>query len=258
MVLSPRASSSESLVRFIASISTCTSHAALNAAFNEYYTGIGFSYAIVAEVRALATLPILEGHDYANGVLYDGIPEVWSSYYSKHNLARSDPALRYGLVARDPFSWYSVPQLSGIEKLQLRTMEDVYSMYRGWTVPVHGAQGALNLFFFSSNNNETVLNPVPMEMTIACVAMTEALREYYPRSYLLTDANTLSPKQVEVMSLMINEGNVTSTSKAMGISPKTVHKHLDAIKIKLGVDSVGGAMIMAVETGQVPFYLPTK
>jgi DNA-binding NarL/FixJ family response regulator len=67
-------------------------------------------------------------------------------------------------------------------------------------------------------------------------------------------ANGLSPREFEVLRLLVQGWSVRDIAEAMGLNPKTIANHQSAIKQKLGVDTamqlarVGGALIADPKT----------
>ena len=59
----------------------------------------------------------------------------------------------------------------------------------------------------------------------------------------------LSEREIEVLRLVAREGTNAAIATALGLSPKTVERHVTHIYDKLGVTSRAGAAIYALETG---------
>lgn len=60
---------------------------------------------------------------------------------------------------------------------------------------------------------------------------------------------SLSEREIEVLRLVAREGTNAAIATALGLSPKTVERHVTHIYDKLGVTSRAGAAIYALETG---------
>ena len=62
-------------------------------------------------------------------------------------------------------------------------------------------------------------------------------------------ASPLSPREREVLQLLVENGSTTETAAALGLSPKTVETHRRRIKEKLGIDHMPGLTKYAIREG---------
>jgi DNA-binding NarL/FixJ family response regulator len=59
----------------------------------------------------------------------------------------------------------------------------------------------------------------------------------------------LTPREVEVLRLLARGSTAKDIGRALGISPRTVHHHIEHIYDKLGVSTRGAAALYAIQQG---------
>lgn len=79
-----------------------------------------------------------------------------------------------------------------------------------------------------------------------------------PTSYVLTHVHSslsLTEKQENCLFLLIRGKTTKEIAKQLGVSPRTIESHLDAMKIKLNCDNKSALIEKAIDHGFL-FYIP--
>ncbi len=62
-------------------------------------------------------------------------------------------------------------------------------------------------------------------------------------------SSALSDREIEVLHLLVREATTAAIASQLGLSPKTVERHVTHIYDTLGVTTRAGAAIQALENG---------
>ena len=104
----------------------------------------------------------------------------------------------------------------------------------GRAVPLADAVADADAVFAVEEAGASLSNPVPPPVDAAAAALAE---------------HRLTPREAEVLRLLAHDRSNQQIADALFLSRRTVHKHVENVLAKLGVDSRAGAAVWAVRHG---------
>ena len=140
----------------------------------------------------------------------------------------------YGLCPRDSSAWLASPLRDWVahHNAQLDSAHDVPSPMQ--PLVVQGAGGLLHIRLVRHGTH--------------CLLLLKQIRQH--RSEASLAHLGLSPRETEILGWVVNGNTSPEIGVILGISPRTVHKHLERIYARLGVENRHAAISLALSAGQ--------
>jgi DNA-binding CsgD family transcriptional regulator len=178
--------------------------------------------------------------------------DPWIEYYTEQNFARLDPIIPAAFRSRTPFTWRSVepPDAPRPVRQFFIELRDAWSD-EGLVVPIHGPFGEFSIV--------NLLCDAPIRLSVAEMGVIQGVCQIYVTVglTLATGALPLPPDSLPALSKrerqclfwMCMGKHDVDTAKILGISAHTVRGYLDAIRLKLGVETRPELSIKALVSG---------
>ena len=97
-----------------------------------------------------------------------------------------------------------------------------------------------------------LLQQIKRECAGIKVVLVASLAQEAPADSSGTKSSILSPRQKEVLREMADGNGMKQIGRKLGISPKTVETHRQAVMQRLGIRHIPGLVRYALQTGVVP------
>jgi two-component system invasion response regulator UvrY len=153
----------------------------------------------------------------------------------------------------------SLPGRGGIDAIrQIRQWDPVarllvFTMHLNATFALQAFRAGATGFVTKSSPPELLVSAV-RDVAAGRVAICPEISEAIARSQLQEDASvidTLSPREFEILRMLVDGRSVEAIAEAFYLSPKTVSNYHYAIKSKLGVSSDVELMLFALQNGLI-------
>jgi DNA-binding NarL/FixJ family response regulator len=151
----------------------------------------------------------------------------------------------------------SFPGRGGITIRQTRQWDPaarllVFTMHLSTTFALRPS-GPVQSFVTKSSPPELLVSAVG-DVAAGCVAICPEISEALARSRLQEDASvidTLSPREFEILRMLLDGRSAEEIAVAFNLSPKTVSNYHYAIKSKLGVSSDVELVLFGLRSGLI-------
>jgi DNA-binding NarL/FixJ family response regulator len=153
----------------------------------------------------------------------------------------------------------SLPGRGGIDAIrQIRQWDPVarllvFTMHLNATFALQAFRAGATGFVTKSSPPELLVSAV-RDVAAGRVAICPEISEAIARSRLQEDASvidSLSPREFEILRMLVDGRSVEAIAEAFYLSPKTVSNYHYAIKSKLGVSSDVELMLFALQNGLI-------
>jgi two-component system, NarL family, invasion response regulator UvrY len=129
----------------------------------------------------------------------------------------------------------------------------VFTMHLNATFALQAFRAGAKGYVTKSSPPELLVSAV-RDVAAGRVAICPDISEALARSRLQDDASaidTLSPREFEILRMLLNGRSAEEIATAFNLSPKTVSNHHYAIKSKLGVSSDVELVLFGLRSGLV-------
>jgi DNA-binding CsgD family transcriptional regulator len=192
-------------------------------------------------------------------IVLHNIPKAWVCSYAERNLNEYDPVFLRAEREILPFFWDAPEFRAKLTPLQKQILREgaSFGIAHGYTVPIHlpWAAGALpascSVVPTSDSIDARAYRAVQvMSMYLyASVGYQNDLRA--ARDAATQDGPVLSARERECLELAAYGKSDWEISQLLHISEHTVHKHVEAVKRRLGVSTRIQAVVWAVQCRKI-------
>ncbi len=220
---------------------------ALFAVLSEGVAPLGFSSFLVTDVP-------LPGETLKSQVVLSGWPPGWLSQYSDQNYAHEDVVVRRIKSSCRPFRWSEASQGRPLRPIEARIMGEAteFGMLDGFCVPVHGVTGYQACVSFGGNRVDLTGREASALQLIGLIAYGEARarRLRHGNAEVVEDAG-LTAREVEVLRWISRGKSNWDVSVILGISERTIEKHVAAASVKLNTCNRAHAVAESIRLGVI-------
>ncbi|MCK1403855.1 LuxR family transcriptional regulator [Bradyrhizobium sp. 76] len=185
-----------------------------------------------------------------------GIPEListypssWTAHYLGRRYERFDPVISRAIRHTDPFRWSLGlgPRLRSESELELFEEAARYGIRYGITFPIHDNKGVIAALTFATDEpridfERSIKKHAPLLHLLAILFHAHA------QQLLASDRDVggtlLSPRELQRLEWYARGKSAWEIGNILGISPRTVGFHRDNARAKLGVRTIGQAIVL--------------
>jgi LuxR family transcriptional regulator, quorum-sensing system regulator CciR len=226
----------------------------LKSLLEDVVRSLGFDYFALAHHVDLKLPP-------ADAVRLDNYPTAWVEMIMAHRYYVDDPVLAASQKTAAGFVWSEVPSFMPLTPRQKEILERAAreGMGDGFTVPVHVPGEFFGSCSFGVRfGRELPEASLPAAQYVGCfafeaarrVARLEAARR---RRLQAEDRPILSQRQRDCVTLVAMGRSDKEAARALGISPDTVHQHIEEAKRRYGVEKRNQLLVRALFEGDIAF-----
>ena len=192
-----------------------------------------------------------------SAIVIHNYPSSWMKYFSSNRLDRIDPVFQYASRTAQPFFWEDDDFLAGLSERQRAIMAKARAagLSRGFTVPIH-SPGALpaSCTVIPECGNEA--DPLSfLAVYLMAIHMHEtASRIVNPRFAALRSRPKLTPQERRCLKYVAQGKSDWAIAQILGLSPSTVHHHVESAKRRLGTATRVQAVVEALYGNQLSFH----
>lgn len=215
---------------FIAALNACASATDVGRSFGAAIAPSGFSMVSCGASRQTPS-------GWTWQFFFNSWPEEWLIEYRDNDYVRYDLMPTMARISAVPFTWLEV--LSG--RVETPKQRAFHARVRelgvadGFAVPIHLPAGDVGLCV-SVSTHPIADREERLALHLASLyAFQRCLELGSDAIEASTMKNPLSPREIECLRWVLEGKSDTDIGKILGISPTTVHFHVERVKGKLGV-----------------------
>lgn len=190
-------------------------------------------------------------------------PEGWLERIFYQGYLSIDPALMAARHTALGFCWNDIPNFIALSAQQKRILEEsqIAGFGEGFTVPIHlPGECAASCTFVTKYGRRMDVSIAPAAHYIGCFAF-EAARRLRRSAIAANEAAaerkqqipSLSGRQLDCIVLAARGKSATDSGVLLGISPDTVHQHIETAKRRYGVATRTQLILRALFDSQLTF-----
>jgi LuxR family transcriptional regulator, quorum-sensing system regulator BjaR1 len=184
--------------------------------------------------------------------LIDEWNSEWSDRYLARNYVARDPMVHELFATSDPFRWKEVLKRREFDQADLRIVQEAteFGMNDGFVVPLHLNLGRSAVFTMAGPTSclEDDRSRAALHLIgIYAHARLRKLKPLPPRRQIAT----LNPRERECLHWVAAGKSDWAISEILQISDRTVNKHIESAKARLGVATRMQAVVYAIISGQI-------
>ncbi|MBX3576562.1 MAG: LuxR family transcriptional regulator [Rhizobiaceae bacterium] len=189
------------------------------------------------------------GRERVTRFFFNDWPVAWMQMYLERGFVDRDPVVLEARRRMQPFQWSEVADSPGfIDGREVIEAAAVHGWIDGLVIPIHGPGGYLAIVSLAAK--------VPFTLTLEERALIQAFAFFvHERCRRIIDREEapakLTPREVECMQWVATGKTDREIATLMGISPATVHFHVENAKKRLGLKSRTQAVALLVLRGIV-------
>ncbi|RMB11730.1 transcriptional regulator [Eilatimonas milleporae] len=191
---------------------------------------------------------ILPRHRQQRLVLASGGHD-WCRHYVENNYYRFDPIVRIGLRRQKPFRWIDVLNGRKLMGTARRILDEAseFKLNEGLVIPMDVPSGGLVMLTLAGekvSEDEDHIGALRLATNFFVMRMLELHEQavQIPKE----DPAELSDRQLECLQWAAEGKSNWAIGEIMGLAEGTVHKHIEAAKTRLGVQTRQQAVAKAV------------
>ena len=192
-------------------------------------------------------------------VVLHNYPNAWVRSYAERNLHEFDPVFRHAEKEILPFFWDTPNFRASLTPPQIRIVQEAgaIGIAHGYTVPIHlpWAAGALrascSVVPDSSSIDMWAYRAVQMMSMYLYASVSRQNDLRVTRDAATRRRPVLSARERECLELAAYGKSDWDISQLLHISEHTVHKHVEAVKRRLGVSTRMQAVVWAVQRREI-------
>ena len=196
-------------------------------------------------------------------VQFINYPDAWRAMMRANAYMRDDPVLAAVQKSAAAFLWSDVPRIIKMNRRQAEILSTATAcgMGEGFTVPIHVPGEYLGSCSFGMAwGRELRPELLPAAQYVGCFAFeaarrirtAEALAEGAPLPEAATRP-TLTGRQFDCLVLAAQGRSDWHIAQLLGISPETVHQHIETAKRRYQVSSRTQLVVRALFDSQITF-----
>ncbi|MFQ6550548.1 helix-turn-helix transcriptional regulator [Aestuariibius sp. 2305UL40-4] len=238
------------LQSFTVSLEMCNSLELLDAYLKEFAERCGFRWYTLQDVAIPSDAPsqLLRLTNY---------PEMLWDEYDQNGFARFDPIIKALEYTGRVLVWRDIRDIIDLSKRQTRVLDEAEQagIQEGVSVSVRlpGQYNGL-MTLISDQSVDFPADRRAWMSFIAPIAYEVAARlhtGHSPQQALLD--NNLSPRQMECLILVAKGKSDWEAAQILGLSEQTVHRHVEAIRQKLGGRRRAQLVVQALHRGIISY-----
>jgi len=216
-------------------------------------SGLGFHYFALGHHVSVLSGDLVQLGNY---------PESWLERIFYHGYLSIDPALMAARHTVLGFSWTDIPNFITLSAAQKRIIEEsrIAGFGEGFTVPIHlPGECAASCTFVTRYGQSFDPGVAPAAHYIGCFAF-EAARRLRHKTIAARQSHAdrkqapqLSGRQLDCIVLAARGKSATDSGALLGISPDTVHQHIETAKRRYGVATRTQLVVRALFDSQLTF-----
>jgi DNA-binding CsgD family transcriptional regulator len=212
--------------------------AELNSVFAERIEGLGFAHA--GYIRVFGN-----GHFHGGGFLFGGTAPGWVERYQAERYFVDDPVVTSGCRMTCAFT---LADVAGPSRAGAPILADSrrYGLYDGLVTPIRAGYDEVGLVLVGTDRR---LQPTDYERFLLqgiCETYARAGLSFLPQSAVRP---SLTRRESECLRWVALGRSDAQIGMILGLSPNTVHAHIEAAKMKLDANSRVQLVLRAVMAG---------
>ena len=227
----------------------------LKSAFRQATQSMGFRY-----FACLSHIDPLRPPNSA--VILHTYPRRWIKYVSENRIDRIDPVYCHANRTLQPFFWTDKEFLDGLTNKQKKVMEKAaeFGLHSGFTVPIHAPcplpASCTVIPKRAQRNDKHGENPVRyVAVYLMAVYLHETAGRIINKQFVRDHPRPkLTPQEQRCLRYVALGKSDWAIAKILGLSPSTVHHHIEAAKRRLGTATRVQAVVEALYDQQLSFH----
>jgi LuxR family quorum-sensing system transcriptional regulator CciR len=213
--------------------------------------GFGFNHvALVHHVNLSEPAAAQQALQYIN------YPDGWRALMRARGYLGDDPVLAAVQKSAAGFLWSDVPKMIPLNARQMEILHAAATcgMGDGFTVPVNVPGEFLGSCSFATQIGKDVRHEwLPATQYVACFAFEAARRIRLAEAERAQDRPRLTQRQFDCIVLAAQGKSDWHIAQLLGISPDTVHQHIEMAKRRYQVASRTQLVVRALFDSQITF-----
>lgn len=192
------------------------------------------------------------GETLADLMLLNQWSPDWSDRYLTRNYFARDPMVHEIFRAAEPFRWKDVLERRKLSRAELQIIQEAseFGMKDGFVVPIHLLNGRMAAFTMagpSSDLDDQRARAALHLIALYAHARMRQLKPLPPRG----DISGLTSRERECLLWAAAGKTDWEISEILHIGERTVNKHIESAKRRLGVTTRVQAVVQALLSGQI-------
>ncbi|GJD97789.1 helix-turn-helix transcriptional regulator [Methylobacterium iners] len=225
---------------FVEELDLCSGQDAVVAAVTDILSEFGFEHFIMTGLPHPT-------ERFEQVVVLKRWPLGWFELYSQRNFVRSDPVIRLCRNTTSPFEWTEAPYNPETEPgaREVMTRAEDFGMARGFSLPIHGANGQEACFSMSGKNLDLSRRTKPAIHLIAMYAFERARQLNLGTSRDVP--NPLTKRERETLTWAALGKSSRDTAEILQITERTATAHTVNAMQKLAAANKTQAVVKAMQ-----------
>lgn len=190
------------------------------------------------------------GDQYGGGTY----PKDWLTHYLKNNYIRTDPVIVGCFQVFHPVDWKRLDWSSKSARAFKEESIKFGIGNQGFSVPIRGPNGQFALFTVNHTcDDETwaaFTEQNRRELILIAHYMNQKALEFEPNR-LPDQSQSLSPREVDAMTLLAIGYSRSQVAKTLSISEHTLRVYIESARFKLGAANTTHAVARAISRGLI-------
>jgi len=238
------------LSRFARNLDSCTSLSQLDDCLAQYATRSGFRWYTLQDIALLSD-------ESLRAIRLTNYPNAFWEQYDRCGYIRFDPILKALEHTGRVLWWRDIPNIISLTKKQARVLceADRAGIKEGVSAPVRLPGHHHGLMTLISDQRVEFADQERAWLSfIAPIAYEVAARFHtgHPSHQRQLEID-LSPRQMECLVLVARGKSDWEAGQILGLSEQTVHRHVEAIRQKLGVRRRTQLVVKALHCGLISY-----
>lgn len=235
---------SDQTFEFLAAAQAAASPPALNRAFSDRISSLGYDSFVCAQIPGAGGAPT---RDNFTGQ-WD---PLWEAHYMAHQLYRDDPALSESMRRTDPFAWSDIGSWRALRPEEQRVLNDArdFGYTEGFTTPIRNLDGSLALvvlFGREVEDDQRARNALHI-MSLYYAGATRRIQH----DRAMAQAIRLTGREREILTLLAAGRRQGDIADRLGISERTVEHHIENARRRVGASTSVQLCVEAVRLGLI-------
>ncbi len=182
--------------------------------------------------------------------------DAWADHYVEREYARVDPVVQGCYQRFHPVDWKQLDWSGKAARGFLGEALDAGVGNQGFSIPIRGPAGQFALFTVSHRSGDAewaafTREHVPDLLVLAHFVNQKALE--IERGTDKVHSNSLSPREVDALTMLAMGMNRTQAADSLSISEHTLRVYIESARYKLGASNTTHAVARALTLGQIVF-----